>query len=48
MCRYTLKPPITQYPDAHACIDAIKAGKATCMIMIILADTLRDEVDLIT
>lgn len=24
---------ITQYPDAHACIDAIKAGKATCMIM---------------
>lgn len=38
---------ITQYPDAHACIDAIKAGKATCMIMTVTGlDTLRDEVDL--
>ena len=38
---------ITQYPDAHACIDAIKAGKATCMIMTATGlDTLRDEVDL--
>ena len=38
---------ITQYPDAHACIDAIKAGKATCMIMTITGlDTLRDQVDL--
>lgn len=35
------------YPDAHACIDAIKAGKATCMIMTVTGlDTLRDEVDL--
>lgn len=24
---------ITQYPTAHACVDAIKAGKATCMII---------------
>ncbi len=38
---------ITQYPDAHACIDAIKAGKATCMIMTVTGlDTLRNEVDL--
>lgn len=38
---------ITQYPDAHACIDAIKAGKARCMIMTVTGlDTLRDEVDL--
>ena len=38
---------ITQYPDAHACIDAIKAGKATCMIMTVTGlDTLRDQVDL--
>ena len=38
---------ITQYPDAHACIDAIKAGKATCMIMTVTGlDTLRDEIDL--
>ena len=38
---------ITQYPDARACIDAIKAGKATCMIMTVTGlDTLRDEVDL--
>ena len=38
---------ITQYPDAHACIDAIKAGKASCLIMTITGlDTLRDQVDL--
>ena len=38
---------ITQYPTAHACVDAIKAGKATCMIMTVTGlDTLRDEVDL--
>ena len=38
---------IAQYPDAHACIDAIKTGKATCMIMTITGlDTLRDQVDL--
>ena len=38
---------ITQYPSAEACIDAIKAGKATCMIMTITGlDTLRDQVDL--
>ena len=38
---------ITQYPTAHACIDAIKAGKATCMIMTVTGlDTLRDQVDL--
>ena len=38
---------ITQYPDAHACIDAIKAGKASCLIMTVTGlDTLRDQVDL--
>ena len=38
---------ITQYPNANACIDAIKAGKATCMIMTVTGlDTLRDQVDL--
>ncbi len=38
---------ITQYPTARACVDAIKAGKATCMIMAVTGlDTLRDEVDL--
>ena len=38
---------ITQYPTAHACVDAIKAGKATCMIMTVTGlDTLRDKVDL--
>ena len=38
---------ITQCPDAHACINAIKAGKATCLIMTVTGlDTLRDEVDL--
>lgn len=38
---------ITQYPDARACIDAIKAGKSTCMIMTVTGlDTLRDQVDL--
>ena len=38
---------ITQYPTAHACVDAIKAGKATCMIMTVTGlDTLRDQVDL--
>ena len=38
---------ITQYPTARACVDAIKAGKATCMIMTVTGlDTLRDQVDL--
>ena len=38
---------ITQYPTARACIDAIKAGKASCLIMTVTGlDTLRDEVDL--
>ena len=38
---------ITHYPSVEACIDAIKAGKATSMIMSVTGlDTLRDQVDL--